>query len=64
MAIKIHTLKCEMSFGKYRGQVLEDIIKKDPNYVIWAIENTSFFDIDEKAEAVLQDFVEGNNPDD
>lgn len=29
-----------LSFGKYKGYQLEDVIEDDPNYIKWLIENT------------------------
>ena len=32
-----------LSFGKYKGQVLENVIKIDPNYIFWLLENITIF---------------------
>lgn len=31
----IKALSYKMTFGKYRGQTVEDIIKIDPGYILW-----------------------------
>lgn len=32
-----------MTFGKYKGQPIKDVITKDPRYCLWAHNNVSFF---------------------
>jgi hypothetical protein len=32
-----------LSFGKYKGQVLENVIKSDPDYIFWLLENVATF---------------------
>jgi hypothetical protein len=34
-----------LSFGKHRGKTLGEVIKVDPQYLIWANENVSFFQL-------------------
>lgn len=31
-----------LSFGKYKGHQLEDVIEDDPNYIKWLINNTDY----------------------
>ena len=35
------TKKKEMPFGKYKGALISDIVKNDPDYARWVIRNTS-----------------------
>lgn len=32
-----------ISFGKYKGKTVQDVIEMNPGYLIWANENVSFF---------------------
>lgn len=32
-----------MSFGKYKGCVLYDVIERKPQYILWCINNVSWF---------------------
>lgn len=31
-----------MTFGKYRGDRIQDILDNDPHYLVWCHENTDF----------------------
>ena len=42
-----------MPFGKYKGQLVGDIIRDDPNYLLWCIDNLSF-EIDEECQELLE----------
>lgn len=43
----------EMPFGKYRGETLEIIIRTDPHYVSWMIDNNDTFRVDQTAMALI-----------
>ncbi len=45
----------EFTFGKYKGQKLERVIEDDPKYVLWAVQNIDWFDIDSDALAWLSE---------
>ncbi len=32
-----------MTFGKYKGKPVADVIEKDPRYALWAHRNVEFF---------------------
>ena len=32
----------KITFGKYSGQTLEEILNNDPNYIIWLSQDTTF----------------------
>lgn len=36
------------TFGKYKGQSIESVIKSNPNYVLWANDNVSFFTLSDE----------------
>ncbi len=42
-----------LSFGKYKGYQIEDVIEDDPKYISWLIENTQHT-FDEEAMQLLQ----------
>ena len=33
------------TFGKYKGEAVVSVIEKDPDYVLWAVRNIDFFDL-------------------
>lgn len=56
----IFDLKNKITFGKYKGQTLNQVINHDPQYVRWAIHTVPWFGISDKAYEKLAD-VENNN---
>lgn len=34
-----------MTFGKYKGQKVEDVLAKHPDYALWAHSNVRFFNL-------------------
>ena len=42
-------LNDKLTFGKYKNETLLEVIIKDANYILWALNNVSFFSIDEDA---------------
>lgn len=38
----ITDVNVRMPFGKYRGETIQDILDCDPNYLVWAHNNTDF----------------------
>lgn len=38
----IRDKKFVMPFGKYKGESIADVMEMDPNYLLWAHENTDF----------------------
>jgi hypothetical protein len=43
-----------LSFGKYEGQTIKDVIRVDPDYILWCIDNIEWFELDEEAEEELE----------
>lgn len=39
-----------LTFGKYKGREVKDVMEKDPSYISWIIENTQFSLTDEEQE--------------
>ena len=33
-------------FGKYKGEILKDVLEEDPNYIIWCSDSIDWFDLD------------------
>lgn len=36
-------LKSKLTFGKYRGYRIEDVLEVDPSYLVWAVNNVHWF---------------------
>lgn len=43
-------------FGKYKGQLLEDVIQEDASYITWVIENTDW-ELDNEAFQFYEEAV-------
>ena len=46
-------LNTRLNFGKYRDELLSTVIRKDPGYVEWCLENLDWFEISDGAEREL-----------
>lgn len=46
----------ELTFGKYKGLTVGEVILYDPQYLLWAIDNLDWFDLDHK----LMDEIENS----
>lgn len=57
MSIKVHGLDDKILFGKHFGRPVRWVIDNDPSWLVWAIENTTRFDIDKEAEAELEAMI-------
>lgn len=49
-----------MPFGKYKGETLEGVIGKDPQYVYWCCSNIEGFHIHPDVRNVLVDSLEAH----
>lgn len=47
--------KTKLSFGKYKGKTIRDVLIENPSYIIWASENVSWFKV---KPYVLEDAIE------
>ena len=48
-------LKDTFTFGKYRGETVENVIRGDPEYCIWALKTVDGFDLHPEALELLTD---------
>ena len=44
-----YRLTDQMSFGKYKGELIRDVMRKDPQYIEWAMDNTNKLSLDDEA---------------
>ena len=53
-----------LTFGKYKGQLIEDIVVRDSDYLIWAHSNIAWFELDEELldDILAQDGVSHKEP--
>lgn len=49
----IYDLDTKLRFGKYKGYTVEDVLEKDPEYLLWLLENVEHFEVDK----ALQDAI-------
>lgn len=47
----------EMPLGKYKGAVVEDIIRADPKYIAWLLGNAERFGMDTEATELLNELL-------
>lgn len=57
----LHDRDSVISFGKYKGQTVQEVMNDDPDYLIWAYENIVEFDLDAQ---VLDEIVDNSKPKD
>lgn len=43
MSYRYYDLETELHFGKFIGQTLEEILEKEPSYIIWCLMNLDHF---------------------
>jgi hypothetical protein len=43
----------ELNFGKYNGLVLEEVIRADPRYMNWLVNESQWFRLSDDAERLL-----------
>jgi uncharacterized protein (DUF3820 family) len=50
-----------LTFGKYKGMLIDDIVALDPDYLVWAHNNITWFEME---ESLLEDVMIalGNKP--
>jgi len=54
---KVSTFEDLINFGKYKGQTVEDVIDKDPQYIEWALEE-EILKLKPRVISYLQDKLE------
>ena len=47
-----------LTFGKYKNEIIEDIIDLDPKYIEWALKDVSWFGLTDEALEELQSSIE------
>lgn len=52
---KIMRLTDTMPYGKYRGVLVEDVIRSDPRYTNWLASTSNIFVLDEEATELLKE---------
>lgn len=57
-------VKDVITFGKYEGEVLEDVIKVNPGYVKWMIRNTTNFKVTMAAAQFLNQILNEDDEED
>ena len=51
--------KDRISFGKYNGEIFDEIAEKDPSYIIWVDENVKYLKLPkEYTDAIRWDIME------
>ena len=51
------TLSTVLTFGQYKGETVQDVMKHDASYLIWAVENIDQFDIDVVVMEQIEDLA-------
>ena len=46
-------------FGKYKhdGLTIKEVIERDPEYIDWAVEEIAWFDLDDEAYQLLEEYL-------
>lgn len=47
-------LKSKLTFGKYKGDTVEEVLNNKPSYLEWAIDTIEWFELDEEAQGELE----------
>jgi hypothetical protein len=55
----VFNLDTKVTFGKFSGETMENVIRLAPSYVVWCMENIAGFAIGPDALKMLSDFVDG-----
>lgn len=52
---KFYDLTDKLTFGKYRGELIETVIRGDPEYMIWCLKNVTGFGLTPEALGILEE---------
>jgi len=44
----------KMTFGKYKNDLVEDVILSDVKYIEWALDDIDWFELDDKAMSIYE----------
>lgn len=47
-----------LTFGKWRGASLKEVIEEDITYVEWALDEVSFFELDDRASEFYDETID------
>lgn len=53
-----HSLDSILSFGRYKGESIRDVISRNPSIVKWYTENVGWFSLDGRAGKMLNKSLE------
>ena len=53
-SLAFYSLSSVMRIGRYRGAIVDEIIRTDPDYIVWCCKNVNGFCLDEEALKVLE----------
>lgn len=53
-----------ITFGKHKGEVIQEIIDDDPDYLAWAIDEIVWFELDDQACQALEQALGWDDDDD
>ena len=51
-----------LPFGKHRGELVRDVVELDPNWLIWALENISTFEVSDEVMTELDIIKDPRRP--
>lgn len=51
---KVYGLNDRLTFGKHKDKLVKMIIRNDPEYILWCLENIDGFELDVDAEDALE----------
>ena len=57
---QLFTCDDELTFGKYRGRTVAWVLREDPQYIQWCVENVTWFDIDPSTEEIMKEALESH----
>lgn len=50
---KVYGVQDVFTFGKYKGNTVEDVIHDDYGYIVWCLDNLEWFKVDEYVYELL-----------
>lgn len=56
----LYDLDDVMDFGKYKGKSVEDVLEEDPSYLLWLLENSERFEVDDALQDAITTAARGH----
>jgi len=53
---KIHTINTILTWGKYKGDMIREILGRDPMYLVWCRNEIDWFDVDAELGIILDEY--------